>query len=1622
MTGTAEKWWEASDMPLLLNEAKGTPGPAARGENLIAVQLLSDAVERFDTVLQEIRHLQTNLIYAIRMGKLHGALLHEEKFIFGEIERVGGDKEKWSWLFGESGLDLGPGRLHLLGDIFVPRLPKPMDAHLFSDLVSDTTTVFSRLRTAAESDKFGQPKRSDGVEGQPPELDPGTGLRIWDFAAIEREVHQPIREALRQRFLSGNWDDQFRMNYDVLVALQALKRNLVIDKLHLCWWGWRSLIQGALPRSGAEPDKVSGIRSKTGQAPSGAMRRAQFFFVRAGALQNLRIYITRLADYHAQFEKTLDIGLQDNHRPITGRRREQGFYHFVLSAQTRELYELGLNLMFRISEQRDDWATDTRKRGMPTIIHRWQHDYTSTNQDLLDVARSRRIGKRPHDDSLVASYSVHTVNTSFWMPDRPDLQPVIMHETAHCVIRECLVNLSDRAVVSPNSPINDLARELFSILRGSYRVSDDQVDYTVREIMADILAVSISGPAYLFAVFQEFFGLGVEHIFRSSAWGEFADLSIARYVATNGFGDAELNVRWYIRLHAIVTWLELMAPGERRRKDMHNPLEEALCGGVRQACEELLAFLEHHMHPYHADWGRRIRKASIEIEGALTLSEMLAKTRRFSADRRKRPAGAPPHSLASPVRARMLEVLVGLKIATPKRAMHRLTDEFEQVQEGARNAIKKWSNPPKSASSTSCNDDPDTEIKTDKGKWCALQEFTAVYLSSGSEAKATFEDQWVQNSKTVSQAVARASVRLPLFNTLDDIAWQASMMRTMELTWRHLYEDPGGPSSKRCILHELSVDGAPGRTMHQIALEFWAFERRSSTDRLSVAVRLVKNLLALPTNHRRPYASDAADGNPGASVRAPFTESRLSRFLASGLGDEAHSKAEYLLQDALEDWLGSLTDPEFLEMIIVAELENELERSLDSRPQSQLPQAKEVLRAILGLLLPGLIRRAQLADAHERRKVAKALLRPARYKSVIPALFGTYLDAVIDQCPAQQILKLNSQFPFRPESYQEAEEGTIPGRAADWEEAFSDQLAACNESEEIKDLLMPLAGQAGKLLHYFAQNLLPTGRLDELVETALDAPMSHRQSGEAAQRKARRVGSQATLAKAAAKKIARLSEILSATYDGKDGKKCFRKYPTLLPLVSLCRQQRNVDLGRRKNRTLRLAISSLSNGHTAMRKVNSLHLSRISLINSHFWREGLDDRENDLGELALRSQEVSGPPQKWKRQFAVLGRYDYIAVSPDHEGFANSLPRFRTDGVQNGGEREFFERKDQALVSRVCGTPIRLVDPKMRYQDQDGVEKNEDYDVMAFMSLRLDRRTSRLEVLSRIRHACDWWRQVDRLKEDEPNILNQGTEFSDKLEEQGPQDDPKQWCKGFSRWLDTNDNPWGCPQFRDEINERLVNAIGSDHTPESMDKLLESVADSGMPPDVPVEALGPFFEDGDCALIGEGWPDIVLAFGLKRKDFTDPNNAAVRSYIRRRLFHVYAVQHVLFQDHAVDRTEMFLRPVALFGAGFDPARFSVSQQMRCREDREIDGSLKPLITTIKKAVEGLEDVDILQVPGRNDIEMTIRDLSFLLDPAKGSVPDTPRDLLDRLHRLAGARDRSGGGAFEEIITRVGLRR
>ena len=850
----------------------------------MAMQLFADAIERLDTIISEIRHLQTNQIYAMRFSDLHAVLRYEESFVFGGVEARSEPRESspteqlgWSEMFTDDQLRITPESIPRLAEAFVPVLPTVDDESRYQMTMGDLSETF-RERVFPE---------------------------FQDRLAVSfawRNVTAPIARTLRRRQLSGLWDDSFNMTYSGFISLQALKRNIVSEKLYLAWYGLRAFgvpeLTPKLPKHVGDPD---------------AQRRADFLLVRSIALRNMSLHVERLADFHALFEKTLDIGSQENHRPITGRRREQGIYHHMLGERARDLYIEVSSLVRTLMGVEGDSVFD----GLPTFVHRWKHAYSSENAELISFPRTAilrsRIGDQSEASDTRPAFSTFAVNTSFWMPDRPDLQPVIAHEAAHCVLVELFGDMSlSNASVAKSGPFAKIWRALFRVaedMRSEDLKLHDLQD-EMREIITDILAATVTGPGYLFALFQETTGVELSGHLRNPGWRSWVDLGEVENLLDSGLGESRVSNYWYVRLKIIVFVVQAILNEKEK-----TPLTQAMIEGVDKCLDSLFERLRSLERKRRSSgeigkWAEftdqliGVLKASHfvdELKGfrdkAMKVSETPDVLERLSAENNRLARDIRDEPLryghfAEEDRVRLVEFLAQRKSATRQRAARRFLEDpayrklFEEKVDGDflevglrhANAIEAHlsenevaANPepdakaqpvkpfadligenPRVAADALCvfhalyvgGTDVNVELANDRQELDLLTGRLDRQIKEAGNAKDE-EALRLQLHREQRSLIEKMCGRMNILTRLGDLPWQCSVMRAMEFA-AICVEDPHPTKRAPCVMEGLSADYAPGRELLQLAVEIWSFRSRHTVVALAEASRLLMKLIDVP--------------------------------------------------------------------------------------------------------------------------------------------------------------------------------------------------------------------------------------------------------------------------------------------------------------------------------------------------------------------------------------------------------------------------------------------------------------------------------------------------------------------------------------------------------------------------------------------------------------------------------------------------------------------------------------------------------------------------------------------------------------------------------------------------------
>lgn len=448
----------------------------------------------------------------------------------------------------------------------------------------------------------------------------GDDPAVFDAAArSEADQVQTLASILKghpvwsaQLLRSGDLVTEARRELYLLDALQSLlRRSEYLRRLLRRWWGWAR--QEPLKRCGP------------------------FFLARTGIQHEIYRVVPRLGDLQRLHESSLDLAQTEPHRPIGTRRRLQGVYSRVLQDSARawrdaisELLDAHLGSNLRAEARAD-------RQIRQVLTHRWLHDHSSRYHRLvaLGSTRERRDPDRP---------DLEFVNSSYWMPDRPDLQPQIVHETAHLALDRLLdIRVHPTRLDRFDGPLARLLTRWWSMIvgeiTGTPRTPEPWLPFRqplhIAELAADLLAATVAGPAFLHALFLDLVGRDLE---RWLAVPDFPDISLQR--ATDYLDPPQDGGRlqadapfldWYVRLRLVAAWLDRVHPpaGPRDRILMTD--------AVRELCTHLLRWVRARVDPRAVHFVRywEVLAAGLERElYGLRGGRLTGSIRRWVAERR----------------------------------------------------------------------------------------------------------------------------------------------------------------------------------------------------------------------------------------------------------------------------------------------------------------------------------------------------------------------------------------------------------------------------------------------------------------------------------------------------------------------------------------------------------------------------------------------------------------------------------------------------------------------------------------------------------------------------------------------------------------------------------------------------------------------------------------------------------------------------------------------------------------------------------------------------------------------------------------------------------------------------
>ncbi|MBL3618404.1 MAG: hypothetical protein JMN26_11805 [gamma proteobacterium endosymbiont of Lamellibrachia anaximandri] len=709
-------------------------------------------MERLDTLLLEIRHTQVNIIHSLREPVLYRNLRFEERYLWGHYHKLSTKtiNETWLQLLCEPGFSASD-----CANAWIPRYPSP-GLEVNSPNNEDSGVTPDENRTLKDN-----------------------SLKIEDLATAyadtgtRKSIGEAISKRVEEVWQGGQWSLDQKRHYYNLQALQGLKRNILRDKLILCWWAISAFdIKGL---------RIPGNRNHA----SPREELARFMVVRAGVMARAREAVERLGDLQAQYEKALDVGLQEHPRPSLARRREQGIYSGFLADQTRDLFRQ-INMLLDFQQPS---APPPKSDGR--IMHRWTHDFTSHSHIYQDEVPRTHEQKGSSDTAFI--------NTSYWMPERPDLQSVIAHEVAHIAIHRRYGQCSTEALSAATDPFARLLRLLSHALE-SFGVRQDKPhvnprhlpQYTLKEITADLLGASVEGHAYLLALFLEIAGNGLEVLF--DAPGGRYELELAHRLEDNG-GLFDRDREWYYRLRVSCAWLKAV-----HHNTPPTPLDNLLVQGVEEIVDDMLTYLdkistnEKRSGGFWRTLADRMSRLAEDSDAAIDVRNWRKqRSQDFGEGDTLGPWLYPRFTwrIAKPLRDTLFQRILVLKTtdAHPLKA-HRgkqfsyLAEKFDDIYFGGKQ------------STTAGKDDEDPVIA---GR--------------------------------------------PLFQHLYDIPWQCALLRSMD------FVHSKSEFERDDWLKQMHCNTALGRELYQLALEFRYWQSRSGYQHLTVLAQQVEGVVNSPKSH-----------------------------------------------------------------------------------------------------------------------------------------------------------------------------------------------------------------------------------------------------------------------------------------------------------------------------------------------------------------------------------------------------------------------------------------------------------------------------------------------------------------------------------------------------------------------------------------------------------------------------------------------------------------------------------------------------------------------------------------------------------------------------------------------------
>ncbi|MCK5919048.1 MAG: hypothetical protein KAG34_11510, partial [Cocleimonas sp.] len=427
-----------------------------------------------------------------------------------------------------------------------------------------------------------------------------------DTPKKKQQITNKLCTRVAEIWVSDVWARGQRRHYHALRALQILKVQIFRDKL-------------TVYREAEYSGLISGSKKN-----SGIHNAALLVLFDAIKKRIAKIYIPILRTHQQNLSKSLSYGLQDYPRPLIERRRNIGIFADYLSERTHDIQKDMLHLIniFQTEEEKNNQVNENRSA--PLILHGWSPYPYASNMQLFD-----NVGRKSNNLHNNKVEDVNYVDSSFWAPDRPDLQPLIAHEVANLCVCHVFKNLSDDYISNTNNDLTRLVSELFyEINQFTKKVPELQpVQKNIRtllvKIFSDLLAASVKGISYVYALFLSVVGKDLGNLLVDQT-----RVRLDRVTELHtGIASIKDYFQWYFRLKLCAFWM---------KKVMHIPtnhLDNIVLDGVAMVCDDLIGFLDSSTPDSRDRVGGMWQKLEFRLENIINRSPLVMRVRNWRANR-----------------------------------------------------------------------------------------------------------------------------------------------------------------------------------------------------------------------------------------------------------------------------------------------------------------------------------------------------------------------------------------------------------------------------------------------------------------------------------------------------------------------------------------------------------------------------------------------------------------------------------------------------------------------------------------------------------------------------------------------------------------------------------------------------------------------------------------------------------------------------------------------------------------------------------------------------------------------------------------------------------------------------